>query len=101
MSESQILSDCIKWLWNNGCYVWRNNSGKYKKGPHWIAYGLNGSADIVGMTKAGRFLAVETKIPGKTLDPAQELFKQRVEEKNGIYIMATCVEDLQASGYFD
>lgn len=99
--ESAIVSACIKWLWAHGCYVWRNNTGAYKPegSNRYIAYGHKGSADILGVTKTGRFIACECKRPGKGLEPTQELFRNRVQEKGGLHITARALEDLERRKY--
>lgn len=106
MNESAVLHACIQWLWANRCFIWRNNTGAYKKhyqrkdgsqSDHWIRYGLNGSADILGMTPNGRFLAVETKAAGNDLSPAQARFRDQVIAHNGLYILARSIDDLEAN----
>lgn len=95
--ESAVLNACIKWLWANGCYIWRNNSGGYKPEgtSRFIKFGLKGSADIVGMTPSGRFLAVECKAPGNKLKPHQEEFGDKVRRHNGLFFVATSIDDLE------
>lgn len=97
VSESSVVSACIAWLWNHGCYIWRNNTGALKdiKGRV-IRYGLVGSADIIGMTPAGRFLSIECKSPtGGNLSPHQERFRDRVRAKNGVYLIIRSIDDLE------
>lgn len=99
--ESQIVNMCIRWLWLHKCFVWRNNSGAYRPegSNRYIRYGTPGSADIIGTTAGGRFLACECKTAKGKLSPLQQAFKQHVEEHNGIYILARSVDDLEAFFY--
>jgi hypothetical protein len=102
--ESAILSACIKWLWANGCFVWRNNSGGMTKSytrkdgsvSHArIKFGLPGSADIIGVNRFGRFIAIECKREGKNLEPHQERFRDQVVEKGGVFVLARSLDDLE------
>lgn len=104
MSENQVVSSCIKWLWFHGVYCWRNNTGKYKTtyarkdgtiGKYQVAYGLTGSSDILGLTRSGRFIAVECKFGKNKLQPLQEDFGEKVIAHGGIFIVAYSVDDLE------
>lgn len=96
--ESLIVNSCMHWLWAHGCFVWRNNSGAYKPegSQRYIRYGTPGSADIIGTTRTGAFLACECKTAKGKLSPLQKAFKQHIEEHNGIYILARGIDDLEA-----
>lgn len=102
--ESHVVNACIRWLFAQGCYVWRQNTGGHKQtytrkdgshGQTFIKYGTLGCADIIGVTPNGRFLAVECKAGNNGLSDPQELFGERIQEKNGIYIVAYGVDDLE------
>lgn len=74
--ERSVLARTIEMLQKyGGVHVMRNNVGLYKKGRHWIRYGLgNGSSDVVAIVAPyGRWLCVETKRgKGGKLEPEQE-----------------------------
>jgi len=94
--ESGVVSACLKWLWYRGCYVWRNNTGALKTNEgQWVRFGLKGSADIIGVSPAGRFLAIECKAPGQYLKPEQKAFRDTIEAHKGIYVMARSTDDLE------
>lgn len=97
VSESSVVNACIKWLWNHGCYVWRNNTGAARtEGGGFIRYGLKGSPDIIGMNPSGRFLGIECKSPtGGDIEPEQELFRERCHAKKGFYMIARGIDDLE------
>lgn len=96
MSENLVVDACIKWLLLNKYYVWRNNSGAYKtESGHYVRYGLKGSADILGLTPKGQFIAVECKFGTNKLQLSQEAFRDKVLSCNGIYIVAYSVDDLE------
>lgn len=95
--ESIVVSDCIKWLHINGCFIWRNNTGAYKpERGGFIRYGKVGSPDILGMTPSGRFIGVECKSGSNDLTEHQEHFRDQVLACNGLYIAAWSVDDLEA-----
>ena len=97
MSESKLVYSCIKWLYAQGCYVWRNNTGAYKpeKSKRYIRYGLSGSSDIIGLTPSGRFIGVECKWGNNKLTDNQKKFRDRIENNNGIYVTAYSIDDLE------
>lgn len=99
MPESLVVNACIRWLWLQGCFVWRNNTGAWKPAgsSRPIRYGFIGSADIIRVTPSGRFISIECKSPqgGKPTE-AQNHFGNRVQENNGIYIVARSIDDLEA-----
>lgn len=98
--ESQLVNMAIRWLYLQGCYVWRNNTGAFKAqgSNRYIAFGLKGSADIIGMVgtgpNRGRFIAVECKSTKGRIKPEQKLFRDRVLAKGGFYILARSLDDL-------
>ncbi len=89
--------------------LWENKTGVARaiRGPdRLIAYGLKGSADILGILALevpgpgpddrqvlGRFLAIEVKIPPDTCSPQQLLWGQMVRSMGGAWIVARSVDD--------
>lgn len=97
MSESDVVNACIKWLFSHGCFVWRNNTGSYKtQSGGFVRYGSKGSPDIIGMTPRGLFIGVECKFGKNGLQDSQKDFGERIKEKNGLYIVAYSIDDLEA-----
>lgn len=93
--ESEVLRDCISWLYVNGIFCWRNNTGSCKQGNRYIRFGLKGSADIIGLLPDGRFLAVECKREeGGRLSDAQKKFAEKIRQNKGIYIVANSLDNL-------
>lgn len=78
-----------------GCLLWRNNVGMaYTRSGHPIKFGLCvGSSDLIGITRDGRFLAVEVKVPGEEPTPEQQRFIDMVNARGGIGIAAHSVEE--------
>ena len=95
--ESQVVKSCLHWLLIHGCYVWRNNTGAHQneKTKSYIRYGLPGSADIIGLTPSGKFIAIECKSAKGKLKYTQITFGNRILEKNGIYLVARSIDDLE------
>lgn len=95
--ESLVVSACLKWLWVHGCFVWRNNTGGLRdKRNLLVRFGRTGSSDIIGMTKAGKFLGIECKSSIGKLTEHQMRFRDDVQSHGGIYILARSVDDLEA-----
>lgn len=95
-TESQIVSACIRWLWANGCYVWRQNTGGFKdKRGQYVSFGTRGCADIIGVTPTGKFIGCECKSAKGKPSEAQDLFRDRIQAKNGLYVLARSTDDLE------
>ncbi len=104
MSENQVVSACIRWLFAHGCFVWRNNTGGTTKrytnrqgveSEYHVRFGAKGSPDIIGTTPTGQFIGVECKYGRNKLDDHQKLFGERLAEKNALFIVAYSIDDLE------
>ena len=95
MSEREILHAILGVVGaREDCRVWRNSVGAAKsRGGRFVQFGLPGSADILGIARGGRFIAIEVKSDRGQLSPEQRAFKAMVERFGGIYVVARCVED--------
>ena len=98
MSEGDVVNSCLRYLLMQGCYVWRNNTGGYKPegSKRYIRYGKKGSADIIGLTSTGRFIAVEAKFGRNKPTTEQLLFGNEIMRRGGIFVVAYSVDDLEA-----
>ena len=78
-------------------YAWRNNTGAYrpKEGPRrFIRYGHPGSADFIGVTRGGKFIALEAKRPGGgEQSESQKEFEAKVLAQGGIYAIVRSVDE--------
>lgn len=92
--EGEILSDILRYLDMRGIFHWRNNAGAVKSHGRMIKYGVIGGADILGILKDGRTLAIEVKTATGKTTPAQDLFLARVRENNGVAFVARSVDDV-------
>lgn len=100
MSETALVQAILLALGARpDCRAWRNNTGRLAnpRSGRWVAFGLPGSADILGILRGGTFLAVECKTrTGRTRD-AQEAFGRMVASMGGVYVLARSVEDAVAA----
>lgn len=91
--QNRILLEIgsIPWL-----RVWRNNTGAlFDRNNKLVKFGLQGSADILGIMKPhGRFLAIEVKTEKGRQSESQKRFQQMVEDMGGLYILARSPEDV-------
>jgi hypothetical protein len=93
MSERHIQTDILLALGGRPdlCTVWRNNTGKARplSTPDVVlTYGLEGSADILGLMADGRFLAVEVKSETGRQSEQQRRFEAMVTRHGGLYVLA-------------
>jgi hypothetical protein len=77
------------------CRIWRNSTGATINQGRVIRFGLVGSADILGVLKGGRFLAIEVKTPQGQQSQQQKRFEAMVTSMGGLYVLARCVEDVE------
>jgi hypothetical protein len=54
-----------------------------------------GWPDITGLLPDGRFIGVECKSPTGRQSPVQQQMEQEIRKRNGIYVLARSIEDVQ------
>jgi len=76
--------------------VWKNATGIGRSfdGERTIAYGLKGSADILGIMAGGRFLAIEVKTGTAVQTKEQKAFEAMVNKFGGLYVLARSIQEL-------
>lgn len=95
--ESVVLRECMELLRIHNIYSWRNNTGAVKIGSRFVRFGYKGSSDILGITKDGRFLAVECKREnGGVLSQDQKNFLFNITKNGGVAICVHSVEELNS-----
>jgi hypothetical protein len=88
MNESALVNAAIRYLWLCGCFVWRNNTGAYRKPDgHMVRFGAKGSSDVLGVAPDGRFLAIECKVGRNTPTEHQTHFLAEVRARGGIALV--------------
>lgn len=76
--------------------IWRNNTGSIKTPDgRFVTFGLKGSADILGIMRGGRFLAIEVKTATGRQSEHQKNFQNMIESFGGVYILARSAEDVK------
>lgn len=66
--------------------VWKNNTGvALSFSGHVTRFGLKGSADILGILRGGKFLAIEIKTGNAIQTEHQKSFQKMIESLGGIY----------------
>jgi len=79
------------------CLLWRHPTGKATTATgHFIAFGLVGSADIIGVCR-GRAVAIEVKAGRDRQRPEQVAFQRAWERAGGLYVIARSIDDARAA----
>ncbi len=95
MKEQDLVRQILDYLNLKGHFVWRNNTGAFTNSKNqFFRFGLRGSADILGISKDGKFIAVECKQPGKKPTFFQEQFLGEITLRKGWAIVATDLDDV-------
>lgn len=88
LTEKRLQSAIIEALNYSGlCYVWNINSGSIEtKGGYRVQLARAGTSDIIGLTRTGRFIALEVKLPNRlrTVTDKQQAFLDQIANMNGI-----------------
>lgn len=96
-SEANIQQEIRLALSGAGHLIFRNNIGAYKcpKTGRLIRYGVGdkGGSDLIGITKSGRFLAIEVKSQTGRVRPDQTNFILAIRSKGGYAGVARSAED--------
>lgn len=81
-----------------GLLLWRNNTGAMRDHRgQLVRYGQPGSADVLGLAApSGRFVALEVKAPGGKQSELQAAWQRAVEQRGGIYLLVTSVDEAVA-----
>ena len=74
-------------------FVWPHPTGAAYREGQLIRYGLLGSADIIGLVKGGKFVAIEVKTGRGMQEPQQRTFEAKVKVLGGQYFVARSVAD--------
>jgi len=95
-TEKEIQNFTLSLFNSRGYYLWRNNTGMVHIGEgrnaRMFHAGLKGSADIIGVSPKGLFVALEIKRKGKKPSPFQVNFLKEVKDKGGIAEVIDSIE---------
>ena len=94
--ETDILNQILHYLVSRtDLYCWRNQTGgAYASNRRFLRFGCPGSADILGIQRSGKFIAIEVKAALGRQSPGQKAWQRRIETLGGIYILARSVDDV-------
>jgi hypothetical protein len=94
--ESTVLKECWAWLREIGVFTWRNNTGSFALSDGgYLSFGFRGSADLLGLTPTGRFLAVECKSKRGRQSPEQKKFEDAIHQSHGLYFLVHSLAELK------
>ena len=94
MNEHAIQSLILDWLKLHRYFHFRNNSGGFRKGKHFVKFGSPGSPDIFVLHK-GKFYGIEVKDHAGKQSTEQIEFQYWMEKNGGVYILARSLEDVE------
>jgi hypothetical protein len=98
ITENQLQKQILDYLRARGIVAWRPNQS-YRKG-RFIPRESIGTPDIVGVTKDGRFLGIEVKVPKTELSRAGKVSKKQqawideVKRMGGRAFVARSIEEV-------
>jgi Holliday junction resolvase len=93
--EQTLVTHILAYLKINGHYVWRQNTGAMTtKQGNFVRFGYKGISDIIGLTKEGKFIAIECKIKKNKPTQFQEDFLNEVSSRGGLACVAYSIEDV-------
>jgi len=94
--ERAIQRAVLIWLRAHGHLVAVTDAGAaYRAGSFSADTVPAGWPDITGLTPEGRFLGVECKSPTGRQSPVQKQMEQSIRQRNGIYILARSIDDVE------
>ena len=98
-TEADIKRAIELYLKSQGCLVIPfRNTGIYTKNKGWIPVRRKGVSDLLGITRGGKFFAIEVKKPGGRATPEQEQFLEDVRLYGCKAFVATDISDVQREG---
>lgn len=97
-TEKEIQASILEYLNYQGHFVWRNNSATFfpqiRGKTYRVQAGFKGSADIIGIAKDGRFIAIEVKRKGGKPTLEQTQFIQEISSRGGHALVAESLEQV-------
>lgn len=94
--ETDLRNTCLAYLRDvRGWVAFKNNTGATKVGNRFVRFGEPGSGDILGLIPPhGRFLSIETKMPGRHPTVKQKAWAEAVRASGGIALFIYSLQDL-------
>lgn len=77
-----------------GVFAWVNNTGAgLMDGRRYVTFGYKGSADLIGLTADGKFLAIECKTGEARQTFDQRQFQEKIEGLGGRYYIIRTLDE--------
>lgn len=94
-AHSKLVKACRQYLEMRGCWAQTNTTMARKtEDGRFLRAGTKGSADILGCTPRGTFIAVECKTGTGRLTKEQQAFRDAIEHLGGIHVVARALDDV-------
>ena len=94
--ERAVQKAILIYLRARGCLVAVTDaSAAYKAGAYFGDALPAGWPDITGLLPDGRFIGVECKSPTGRQSPVQKHIEQEIRKRNGLYVLARSVDDVE------
>ena len=94
--ERSVQRAILLYLRAKGCLVAVTDArAAYRAGAFFGDSIPAGWPDITGVLPSGRFVGVECKAPGGRQSPMQKAIEEAIRKRNGIYILAWSVDDVE------
>ena len=94
--ERAVQKAVLLWLRAQGALVAVTDAGAaYRAGAFFGDAIPTGWPDITGLLPNGRFIGVECKAKQGRQSDSQKYIEQEIRSRNGIYVLARSVEDIQ------
>lgn len=94
--ERAVQRAIVTYLRARGCLVAVTDAGAaYRAGAFFGDSIPSGWPDITGVLPSGRFIGVECKAASGRQSPVQKAMEAAVRKRNGIYILAKSVDDVE------
>ena len=94
--ERAVQRAILLYLRVKGCIVAVTDAGAaYRAGAFFGDSVPAGWPDITGLLPSGRFIGVECKASGGRQSPVQKAMEEAIRKRNGIYILAKSVDDVE------
>jgi RecB family endonuclease NucS len=93
--HNKLVREIIKMMRENGFCAWRIETRAIKTAMgFYVSLSSPGVPDIIAIDKNGTFIAIEVKTGNAHLRNDQREFARKVEENNGIFILARSKDDV-------
>lgn len=95
LREADILRTILDYLRVHRIFHFRLNTGAMKIDKRYVTFGKVGAPDIF-VVHRGQCLGIEVKGPKGKQSQAQWEFAERLTVAGGLYVVARCIEDVDA-----